>query len=302
MSEVLLSLTTDKTVFTAVSIGMPIFNGEKYIREALESLLSQSHTNFELIISDNASTDKTEEICIQYAASDPRIRYVRQPENIGVDANFRFVLDEARGEYFMWAAADDVWDVTWIKDLLDSMKKTGAEAAFGTIQCIDEHSLKLKHIANNTTFDYRGPQWYRQLKYFLQFEGGGKANPIYGLWRTSDLRRIYLKNHLYDYLLVFDLLSKTELAGCSNSNIYKRIHSDCVGGDVMPIDYNKNLVATVRLVWKHLFNPISIGLISQYIKSFNGNRFAIMMAIPFKYFVAYLFIISNSRLSFRKAK
>ena len=101
-----------------VSIGMPVYNGSPFIREALDSLLNQTFTDFELIISDNASTDETESICREYAAKDPRIRYVRQPENRGALLNFQFVLDEAVGEYFMWAAADDMWSSEWIEELL----------------------------------------------------------------------------------------------------------------------------------------------------------------------------------------
>lgn len=87
---------------------MPVYNGEKTIREALDSLLIQTFTDFELIISDNASTDGTEAICREYVKKDPRIRYVRQPENRGGAANFWFLLEETQGEYFMWAACDDI--------------------------------------------------------------------------------------------------------------------------------------------------------------------------------------------------
>ena len=97
-----------------VSIGMPVYNGEKYIREALDSLLAQTFTDFELIISDNASTDDTGVICREYAARDPRVRYVRQSENRGAMANFQPVLDKARDEYFMWAAANNRWDGAWL--------------------------------------------------------------------------------------------------------------------------------------------------------------------------------------------
>jgi glycosyltransferase involved in cell wall biosynthesis len=90
-----------------VSVGMPVYNGARYIREALDSLLAQSFRDFELIISDNASTDGTEVICQDYAARDSRIRYIRQQENCGAAANFEIVLREARREFFMWAAADD---------------------------------------------------------------------------------------------------------------------------------------------------------------------------------------------------
>jgi len=82
-----------------VSIGMPAYNGAKYIREALDSLLAQTFTDFELIISDKGSTDETEAVCLKYVAHDKRIRYLRQPKNQGVVANFQFVLDETVGEF-----------------------------------------------------------------------------------------------------------------------------------------------------------------------------------------------------------
>ena len=90
-----------------VSIGVPVFNGEKGLAKALDSLLEQDYDKLEIIISDNASTDRTEALCLEYAEKDQRIRYVRQTENIGGVYNFKFVLDEAVGEYFMWAAHDD---------------------------------------------------------------------------------------------------------------------------------------------------------------------------------------------------
>jgi glycosyltransferase involved in cell wall biosynthesis len=92
-----------------LSIGLPVYNGRRYLGEALDSLLAQSFTDFELIISDNASTDDTEEICRRFAAEDRRIRYIRQPRNIGANPNHNFVVREARGEYFKFAAHDDLY-------------------------------------------------------------------------------------------------------------------------------------------------------------------------------------------------
>jgi len=100
-------MTNPKNQIPTVSIGMPVYNGEKHIREALDSLLAQTYTDFELIISDNASTDATSEICKEYASRDNRIRYIRQPKNQGAPFNFHFVLKESKGKYFMWAAHDD---------------------------------------------------------------------------------------------------------------------------------------------------------------------------------------------------
>ncbi len=99
-----------------VSIGMPVYNGAKFIHEALDSLLAQTFTDFELIISDNASTDETEAICREYAKKDDRICYVRQVMNLGMTANFKFVFDKAKGEYFMWASHDDVWGPSFVEN------------------------------------------------------------------------------------------------------------------------------------------------------------------------------------------
>lgn len=87
---------------------MFVYNGERCIREAIDSILNQSFKDFELIISDNASTDNTEQICREYANKDHRVHYIRQPVNVGAEANCLFVFDEAQGEYFMWAAHDDI--------------------------------------------------------------------------------------------------------------------------------------------------------------------------------------------------
>jgi len=91
-----------------VSIGMPVYNGERYLAAALDGLLAQTFSDFELIVSDNASTDATPAICARYAARDGRIRYSRNAVNIGGAPNFRRVFHLATGEYFMWAAHDDI--------------------------------------------------------------------------------------------------------------------------------------------------------------------------------------------------
>lgn len=98
-----------------VTIGMPVFNGQNYVINAIESLLAQSFANFELTISDNASTDRTKEVCEHYAALDSRINYVRQDSNLGAIANFNLLAKLARGSYFKWAAHDDVCEPTYLQ-------------------------------------------------------------------------------------------------------------------------------------------------------------------------------------------
>ena len=98
-----------------LSIGLPVYNGENYLAESLDALLGQSYDDFELIISDNASTDGTADICRQYMRQDSRINYVRQPRNIGCAPNHNFVVEQSRGELFKWASHDDLY----ARDLLE---------------------------------------------------------------------------------------------------------------------------------------------------------------------------------------
>jgi len=104
-----------KAELPRVSIGMPVYNDEKFLRHALNSLLAQDFRDYELIISDNASTDGTEDICQEYAGRDPRIRYHRNPTNVGASANFNQVFRlSSGGEYFMWAGGHDLWAPTYL--------------------------------------------------------------------------------------------------------------------------------------------------------------------------------------------
>ena len=102
-----------------LTIGMPVYNGAATIRAALDSLLAQTFQNFVLVVSDNNSSDSTEEICREYVSRDPRIRYVRQPKNLSPANNFRFVLFEATTPFFMWATAVDLWAPNFVERTLN---------------------------------------------------------------------------------------------------------------------------------------------------------------------------------------
>jgi glycosyltransferase involved in cell wall biosynthesis len=90
-----------------VSVGLPVFNGEAYLEEAIRSVLAQTLSDLELVISDNASTDRTAEICRDWAATDGRVRVVRNPENLGAAPNYNRTFALSRGRYFKWLAHDD---------------------------------------------------------------------------------------------------------------------------------------------------------------------------------------------------
>ena len=103
-----------------VSIGIPVYNGEKYLKKTLSCLLEQSFENIEIVISDDGSTDTTEQICREFSKRDKRINYFRQKNNFGMPVkNFRFVLDNALGEYFMFASHDDSWDQKYVEELVN---------------------------------------------------------------------------------------------------------------------------------------------------------------------------------------
>lgn len=102
---------TPKSISTGTpkaTIGLPVYNGENYLRESIDSILAQTFTDFELIISDNASTDQTEAICRAYVAADPRVHYTRNETNLGASRNYNQLVSLARGQYFKWGAHDDL--------------------------------------------------------------------------------------------------------------------------------------------------------------------------------------------------
>lgn len=106
-----------------VSIGLPVFNGEKYLKEVLDSILAQTYRDFELVISDNASTDHTEQICRTYAQGDTRIRYYRNERNLGAAKNHNRVFELSLGEYFKWAPHDDVYAPEFLEKCIGVLDK-----------------------------------------------------------------------------------------------------------------------------------------------------------------------------------
>lgn len=193
-----------------VSIGMPVYNGESFIRIALDSLLGQTFADFELIISDNASSDKTEEICREYARRDSRIRYVRQAENQGPTANFLFVLDEAKGEYFMWAAADDVRSPDYLERNIEFLSCRSDYVASTSKTYFDN-----KEYNSISMGDFSIEDELAQER-ILRFYKGWHANSrFYGLFRISVLRSYKGKERSYfgaDWAWVIHALSRGKLA------------------------------------------------------------------------------------------
>ena len=126
-----------------VSIGMPVYNGEKTLRAAIESILKQTHRNLEIIISDNASTDDTEKICREYQALDSRVLYFRQPMNRGLYANNAFVYQKARGKYFSWAACDDCRSKDFVATNVEFLENNSEYVASTSPNCFADSKLRI---------------------------------------------------------------------------------------------------------------------------------------------------------------
>ena len=241
---------------------MPVYNGENYIRQSLDSLLAQTFSDFELIISDNASVDQTSKICLDYASLDSRVCYIRQELNIGALENFQYVLNRARGEYFMWAAHDDVWDFSWIESMLSVFESKGEFMAFGSLRPIDSSGSEIHQPWQSEDFSFSGKRLFRRIKFFASTPGAGKANIFYGLIKTSLLKSVRLADfQKYDYgadmLFLYALLEHVSIVRprlCSS--YYKRIHADAASAVVCSNDSSKSIVSAFRTLLFSLGEPL----------------------------------------------
>lgn len=168
-----------------LTIGLPVYNGENYLAESIDALLAQTYRDFELVISDNASTDGTAEICRRYASQDGRVRYLRQPKNIGAAPNHNFLIDVARGELFKWAAHDDLFAPDLIKRCVETLDANpDAILAHAYMAIVDEHGKTIEE------YDYRlatdSPSAPERFHSLLVTAGG---DDFYGVIRTDVLRR-----------------------------------------------------------------------------------------------------------------
>jgi glycosyltransferase involved in cell wall biosynthesis len=206
-----------------VSIGLPVYNGENYLEEALDSILSQTFSDFELIISDNASTDRTQAICLAYRSMDPRIRYYRITTNIGGADNARLTFELSKGKYFRWAGHDDIC----APELLEKCVAV-LDADPSIVLCFP---LTVKIDANGDIIetvplrsDYSLPTPNERFRFLTSLEHGCEA--AYGLMPAHILRLTGLERNYSDSDRT--LLSHMGLLGqfyqIPEPLFYKRIH------------------------------------------------------------------------------
>jgi len=173
-----------------ISIGLPVYNCEQFIRKKLDSILSQTFTDFELIISDNGSTDSTPLICNEYSKKDKRIRYIHHNKNRKVFWNYYFVLQEAKYDFFAWTAVDDMWS----KDFLEKNVKIleSNQHVVGSISNMEHYGPILKEFKSNTN-DSMLRKLYKKIR--RQFKPVLTVYPITGSYEEKI--RTCLKNRNY---------------------------------------------------------------------------------------------------------
>jgi len=195
----------ENTIFPLVSIGVPVFNGENGLACALDSLLVQDYPNLEIIISDNASTDSTPDICTEYARKDLRVRLYRSEENLGVIWNYMRVLELSSGKYFMLAAHDDVRAPSFVSACVEKMEQCPDAVLCQSCTAIfiegREEMLCEAHLDSFECLTGLVGRYRETLKNF-------PMTAIYGLFRSSAMR----KTQLYNKVIATDVAFIQELS------------------------------------------------------------------------------------------
>ncbi len=207
-----------------VTIGIPVYNGEKYLRQALESVIAQDYQNLEIIIADNTSTDSTQSICQEFTSLDTRICYYRHPDNLGAIANFNYVLEIARGELFTWLAHDDYFAPTYISKCVDKLNFHDR-----SIGCCSE----IEFVNEDGSLRTGWTQYYRNIdglnknvvERVREIYNRVGWYAIYSVFRTDVLRQtsFFQTRYADDVLLLIELSLRGEIIKVPEYLFYYRV-------------------------------------------------------------------------------
>ncbi len=221
-----------------VSIGLPVYNGEAYLEQAVKCLQRQTYRNIEIIISDNCSTDGTAILCERLAAEDNRIRYSRTERNLGAAGNFNRVAGLAGGPFFAWANHDDLWGNTYVESCLDALRANpNAVLAYAKSEKIDEDGAHIISLNSGLNLDAARAserlKRYHDLFIGVDRRKGWGSEPVEGFWipvyglMRSDLvgRTRLIRNFISsDTVLIEDLLILGEFKEIDSVLFFKRDH------------------------------------------------------------------------------
>jgi glycosyltransferase involved in cell wall biosynthesis len=212
-----------------VIVGLPVYNGQKYLGAAIESHLSQSFGDFDLVISDNGSTDATPEICGNYARKDKRIKYLRSPENRGILWNHRRVFEaiESPNQYFRWAGADDIMEPGLLQAMVEVLNaRPEVEAVVPDTKNIDDHGEIIGSMAR--TLDLQSSDVFERAHAVLV--ANYQHVIAYGLLRASTLRLMRTRPDYigWDPVFVWELALRGQMVQSAGPALLRRFHTGSI--------------------------------------------------------------------------
>ena len=234
-----------------VSIGIPVYNGEQYIAETIESILSQNYSDFELVISDNHSNDNTANICREFMSKDRRIKFIQNHSNIGSTRNFSRAFELCSGEYFMWASADDTFEKDYINSCVDVLEKDPSVIlCYSATNIINSNGLLMAVYKDKFNLnDYSASQRYRKLIYSLNL-----CNCLHGLIRASVLantRLIQPDAGAWDCVLLAELALKGKFVQLQKPMFNRRRFA-------MKETLDQRYARSSKMRWPHIKNKRTI--------------------------------------------
>jgi glycosyltransferase involved in cell wall biosynthesis len=207
-----------------VSIGIPVYNGARFLTESLESLLGQTFEDIEFLISDNGSTDGTEEICRGFAERDARIRYLRADTNRGASWNYRNVAHQTTGRYFKWATHDDLLAPTYIERCVGVLDDApdGVALVYPRTTIIDERGRAVREYNDN--LDIRDSTPHERLRRLVL--NIVMSNASFGVIRRSTIERSRLLDSFpsADYVMMAEFAMLGELWEIPEFLFFRREH------------------------------------------------------------------------------
>ena len=212
-----------------VSIGLPVYNGENYIREAIEAILNQSYQNLELIISDNASNDSTEAICRGYKDLDSRVRYHRFDKNYGATKNFNKTFELASGKYFKWASHDDTLDKDYIKVCIESLEGNSEIVLCQSYKVIIDDLGREQEKLEYDQIHFLSSKFVNYLEFLKRFKyHQDDADIVLGVFRTKALKRTdRIKNfHSSDLVLLAQTIFQGKVTIVDHYYYFRRFHKN----------------------------------------------------------------------------
>lgn len=252
-----------------ITIGIPVYNSEKFIRKHIETIFLQTNQQFRIIISNNGSTDNTSEICQELAKTYEQITFFNHEKNRGAYWNFNFILERVETEYFVMAAPDDIWSKNFLESNMNILDKSkdfvgsiGNCSVFTREKNVDGNDTEIKHLKNDKKFQYVHPvegNFEERIKFYLNFNMGAQ---YYSVFRTKDIQYANFfsdkKNHgmwQADLATILKILKKGKLNVDTNSSFHKEVSStsNSIIGYMRKMDFSVKDILFSKVIFCNWF-------------------------------------------------